>query len=330
MKTTKILTVIAITAIISALCFAQDAKPQAAAAEKVDLKLRLAPGDSHEMKMTQTQNITQSVNGQEMKMTQVMEMLLGIDCKSVDANGIMSVEMTYKTVKMTMDGAGQKMEFDSANPKPADANKPQEKMIAAIFSAMVGCKFGMNVSPTGETAGVSGIKEMMAKMREKLGDSNEAKMLDAFLSKMFDEKELKNMAGSLMVVFPKAPAAIGDTWYDTMSMNIMVPIDVETTYIFKSRKDGIAYIDAVAKMDMGDSAKKIEMGPAAMSMQLAGTMNSKNQVDEKTGLVKKSEMTSNFSGIVKMDGQGEPNTPMAQGMSIPMSITGTATVELIK
>ncbi|MFA6186184.1 MAG: DUF6263 family protein [Phycisphaerae bacterium] len=322
MKTAKILTILAITAIISAACLAE--------AEKVDLKLRLKAGDSHEMKMSQTQNITQSINGQEMKMTQVMEMLFGLDCKSVDANGIMFVEMTYKAVKMTMDGMGQKMDFDSANPKPADPNKPQEKMMAAIFSAMVGCKFGMNVSPTGETAGVSGVKEMMTKMREKMGDSNEAKMIDALLGKMFDEKEMKNMAGSLMVVFPKAPAAVGDTWYDTMSMNIMVPIDVETTYIFKSRKDGIAYIDAVAKMDMGDAAKPIEMGPAKMSMQLAGTMNAKNQVDEKTGLVKKSEATMNFSGIVKMQGQGEPNTPMAQGMNIPMTMTGTATVELIK
>jgi hypothetical protein len=147
---------------------------------------------------------------------------------------------------------------------------------------------------------------------------------------MFDEKELKNMAGCLMVIFPKAPAAVGDTWYDTMSMNIMMPIDIETTYIFKSRKDGIAYIDAVAKMDMGDSAKPIDMGQGKMSMQLAGTMNAKNQVDEKTGLVKKGETTMNFSGIVKMEGQGEPNTPMAQGMSIPMTMTGTATVELIK
>jgi hypothetical protein len=328
MKTSKILTVLVITVIISAACFARDAKPQAAG--KVDLKIRLSPGDSHELKMLQTQNITQTVNGQEMKITQTMEWLYGLNCKSVDANGTMAIEMTYKAAKMTMEGPMGKMEFDSVNPKPIDANKPQDKMMAAIFSAIVGCKFGMQVSPTGETAGVSGIKEMMAKMKEKMGDSNEAKMIDTFLSKMFDEKEMKNMAGSLMVVFPKTPAAVGDTWYDTMSMNIMVPIDVETTYIFKSRKDGIAYIDAVAKFDMGDSAKQIDMGPAKMSMQLSGTMNAKNQVDEKTGLVKKGETTMNFSGIVKTQGQGEPNTPMAQEMTIPMTITGTAVVELIK
>lgn len=169
---------------------------------------------------------------------------------------------------------------------------------------------------------------MITKMKEKMGDSNEAKMVDAILSKMFDEKELKNMAGCLMVIFPQAPAAVGDSWYDTMSMNLMMPIDIETTYLFKSRKDGIAYIDAVAKIDMGDSSKPLEIDPNnKVSMQISGTMNSINQVDEKTGLVKKGEMTSNFSGIMKME--LEPNQP-GQPMTMPMTIVGNAVVELIK
>jgi hypothetical protein len=102
-----------------------------------------------------------------------------------------------------------------------------------------------------------------------------------------------------------------------------MPIDVSTTYIFKGRKDGIATIDSVAKMDMGDSSKPIQMGPKKMSMQLAGTINATHQVDEKTGLVRKGNMTMNFSGIMKMD--SEPNLP-----AIPMTIAGNAVVELIK
>src|SRR3990167_6120688 len=142
MKTKNFLTVLTIAAVISTVCLAEQ--------EKVDLKLRLKAGDSHEMKMAQTQNITQTMNGQEMKMTQVMEMLFGLDCVSVDANGIMTVEMTYKAVKMAMDGPMGKMEFDSANPKPTDPNRPDQKMMATMVSAMAGGKFGMNVSPTGE------------------------------------------------------------------------------------------------------------------------------------------------------------------------------------
>jgi len=115
----------------------------AAGQDKVDLKLRLKAGESHEMKMTQTQDVTQTMMGQEQKMKQTQEMIIGFDCLSVDANGNMDIEMTYKSMKMAMDGPMGHMEFDSANPKPVDPNRSDEKMIAAMFSAMVGSKFQM-------------------------------------------------------------------------------------------------------------------------------------------------------------------------------------------
>lgn len=156
MKMKRLLSVFMVIAVLSVVCFGQEGKQTPA--DKVDLKLRLKAGESHEMKISQTQNITQTMNGREMKMTQVMEMLFGLDCISVDANGIMTIEMTYKAVKMTMDGPMGKMEFDSANPKPADPNRPDQKVMATVVSAMAGCKFGMKVSPTGETTGVNGVK----------------------------------------------------------------------------------------------------------------------------------------------------------------------------
>jgi hypothetical protein len=293
-------------------------------ADKVDLKLRLKAGESHEMKITQVQDINQTMNGQPMKVKQTQEMVMGVDCLGVDANKVMDVAITYKSMKMAMDGPMGHMEFDSANPKPADPNKPQEKIIASIYSAMVGCKFQMKVKPTGENYDIRGIKEMMTKVKEKLPSGPELQGVDSFLDKMFDEKELKEMAGNMMCVFPVEPVGIGDTWYDTRSFNFVMPIDISTTYMLKERKGGIAYIDAVAKMDIGDSSKPMQMGPNKMRMQLAGTMNAKNQVDEKTGLLHKGNMTMNFSGIMRMD--SEPN----QSMTIPMTIVGNAVVELIK
>ena len=66
------------------------------AADKVDLKLRLKAGENHEMKMTQIQNITQTIADQEQKMKQTQEVVIGFNCLSVDAAGNMDVEMIYK------------------------------------------------------------------------------------------------------------------------------------------------------------------------------------------------------------------------------------------
>ena len=303
----------------------------AASQDKVDLKLRLKAGESHEMKRTQNQNITQTMNGQEQKMTQVQEMIMGFDCLSVDANGNMDVEVTYKSMKVTMDGPMGRMEFDSANPKPVDPNRPDEKMMTAMFSAIAGSKFQMKITPTGKTLDVRGLGEMVAKMRgkmkESIGNSPEMQGLDKFFDKMFDEKQVKEMTGDMMGTFPAEPVAVGDTWYDTTSMNFIMPIDIDTTYMLKQRKDGIAYIDAAAKMDMGDSSKAIEIDPNnKVFMQISGTMNSTSEVEEKTGLARKSNVAMNFSGVMRM----EASQQMPEGMTMPMTITGNAVVELIK
>ncbi len=324
MKVKKIVSIFVFVLVLQAVVLA-------VGQDKVDLKLRLKAGESHEMKMTQNQDVVQTMGGQEQKMKQTQEMIMGFDCLSVDANGNMDVEITYKSMKINMDGPMGHMEFDSASPKPADPNRPDEKIMAAMFSAIAGSKFQIKMTPTGRTLDVRGLGEMVARMREKVKEgasgSSEMQGLDKFFDNFFDEKQVKEMTGSMMGAFPEEPVSAGDTWYDIISMNFIVPIDVDTTYILKERRDGVAYIDAVAKMDMGDSSKTIEIDPnSKMSMQISGTINSASQVNEKTGLTRRSDMTMNFSGVVRM----EANPQMPEGMTMPMTIVGTAVVELIK
>ncbi|MCE5339845.1 MAG: DUF6263 family protein [Planctomycetaceae bacterium] len=311
----RVISVLSVVILLATVC---------SAADKVDLKLRLKAGDSHEMKITQVQDMSQTMNGSEFKMKQTQEMVLGLDCVGVDANGNMNVKMSYKSMKMSMEGPMGKMEFDSTKPKSADANTPpHEKMMADMFAAMVGSEFQMKIKPTGETSDIRGLSEMMKKIK---GDANSQPMGD-IISKMFNEDQVKELTGNMMNMYPAEPVAIGDSWYDTKSMNFMMPIDIDTTYMLKGVKDGIATIDMVSKMDMGDSSKPIVIDPNnKMSMQLAGTINGTSEVDVKTGMTKKTDMTMNFSGMMKM----EPNQDMPQGMTMPMSIKATATVELTK
>ncbi|HBG28441.1 MAG: hypothetical protein A2Y10_10920 [Planctomycetes bacterium GWF2_41_51] len=308
---------LSVVILMAGFCCAQD---------KVDLKLRLKAGDSHEMKMTQTQDIAQTMGGQEIKMKQTQEMILGMDCLSVDENGIMEIKMAYKSMKMSMEGPMGRMEFDSANPKGIDSNNPQEKMMAGIFSAMVGSEFQMKVKPTGETSDVRGISEMMNKLKKQM-PAEQMQGAEKFIEKMFDESQVKELTGNMMTMYPENSVAVGDSWYETKSINFMLPIDIDTTYMLKSLKDDTAIIDVVSKMDMGDTSKPLDIDPNnKMSMQLSGTMNGASEVDVKTGLTKKSNMTMNFSGMIKM----EANEQMPQGMTMPMSIKGDIVVELIK
>ncbi len=59
---------------------------------------------------------------------------------------------------------------------------------------------------------------------------------------------------------------------------------------------------------------------------MSGTINSANEIDEKTGLLRKSNMTTNISSVTKM----EANPQMPKGMTTSMTITGNTVVEMIK
>ena len=142
--------------------------------------------------------------------------------------------------------------------------------------------------------------------------------------KIMSEDKIEQMSGGTMVAFPDGPVGIGDVWYDTMSVNFGFPMDMDSTYVLKDRRDGVVFLDVISKIDMGDEdSKLIEMNGMSMNMQMTGGMQGSMEVDEATGWMLQSKTDMNFSGVVKI----APSEQMPDGMTIPMSITGTTTVE---
>jgi len=319
MKSKNILSALVISAIVSAGCFAEDTS-------KVDLKLRLKTGESHEMKMTETQDAAVTTNGKEQKVKSSQETVMGLNVLSVDASGNMDVELVCRSIKMKVNGTTGNFEFDSANPKPVDSNRPDQRISAALFSAMVGSKIQMKLKPTGELYDIRGLDAILAKIKEKIP---EARKEGSDFYNLFSDENVKKMTGNMLGVFPAGPVAVGDNWHKTMNMNLgpFMPTDVNTTYTLKQCKDGIAYIDAAAKFSTIDSSKtSVVHSNNRTSEQSAGTIKSSMEINEATGLTHRSNTTMNLSSETKM----AANQRMPQGMKILMTIQGNEVVELIK
>ncbi|MCD4830473.1 MAG: hypothetical protein K8R02_01545 [Anaerohalosphaeraceae bacterium] len=309
----------------STICFAADVKPapKKGSSEKVELKLRLKVGEKRDMKMTQVNNITQTMQGQEMKMAQEMEMVMGYEVLAVEPNGLATMKVTYKSMKMKMTSPEMSMEYDSTKPAE-DSNDQGERMMRAAMSCMTGGELTMKVKPNGEVSDVNGMAEMMKKTIEGAGP--EAEMMKSMMSKMFDEKKMKDSMGQMFAIFPDGPVGVGDAWYDDLGIDIGFPIDISTTYMLTKREKGLAYIDASAKMDMGDSAQKIEMAPGmSMGFQFAGVISQASVIDETNGWALSSSGAMNLTGVMSM----EPSPQMPEGMKMPMKIDGTFKVETV-
>jgi len=294
-------------------------------AEKIDLKLNLQEGQKYGMKSTVDQKVTQTVMGQQQTINQNMTFGIISEVLAIDANGIIALKATYNQIQVKMDGPMGLIEYDSTKP-PTDVNNPQAKTMVAMWSAMAGESFTMDLTPKGKIVGIQDYDKMWERMMEKVtGDNpNMAQAMKDMIKNFAGEDRIKEMGGEMMTSFPDEPVAIGDMWYDITSIEVGFPLYLDVTYILKDRKDGIAFIDVISKMDMGDQdSKLIEMEGMKMNMQMTGTQTGTVEVDEATGWMIKSNINQNFSGAVKI----APNKQMPNGMSIPMTIQSKITVE---
>jgi len=326
----------------------------AAGQDKVDLKLRLKAGESHEMKMTTTADMNCTINGQEQKTRQSQEMIISLDCLGVDANGDMDVEVVYKSV--TMDGPMGHIVLDSANPKPVISSDNSSQQAAgnmlssfvrgginqAVFNNYANTAFGISPGVAFLSGGIAGLvvdailnppaPVDAGKTGASVSDPNFDIIGKKYRMKITPAGQTESAGFSLGEFLPAKPVKIGDTWHNSSSIKSVMPMNIGSDCVLKNRKDGIAFIDAVSRMDMGGSSFNSEalgIDPNfAFSMQMSGTTNSTNEVDEKNGLIRKSNMTTNITTVMKKGA----NSQMPEKMTAPMTTTMTSNtvMELIK
>ncbi len=326
MKTKKSITVL--VCVLTAVFFAANTIAEvtkAKGAEKIDLKLNLKKGQKFSQCMNIDQNINQTVNGKPMNMVQKMTMWSMVEILDVDANNITKLKTNYQRIKMQMDGPGGSVGFDSNSPIQ-EANNPQVKILGEVYQALIGQDIVMKLTPRGKIVGIEGFDKMMDAMMSKMAkkDPNMADAMKKMMKNIMSEDRLKQMNNGMTIGLPDFPVGVGDVWYDTVSLGEGFPLDLSVTYMLKDRKDGKAIIDAISKMDMGDEDSKfIETNGMKMNMQLSGVMTGTSEVDETAGWMMKNKTKQNFSGVIKMAG----NEQKPEGMTIPMSIDGTVTME---
>ena len=136
---------------------------ESGAAEKLDLKLRLKPGQKYSMRITTEQKISQTIGGKQQDISHMKAAGMSFEVKEVDADGIASVKVTYLTLKEKTTSTAGEFEYNSADPCTA-VNNP----LAPTYAALMGDGFIMKVTPEGEIVGLDGIDEMFMRMAEKI------------------------------------------------------------------------------------------------------------------------------------------------------------------
>lgn len=309
-------TVLVVIALV--LAVATGAAGTAAAADKVELKLRLDEGQTYMLNMTVKQAITQTVMDQEQTIDQTMAFGISLKTTKVDADGAMTIEVKYDSIFFEQDGPMGATTYDSADP-------PDEiPMQAKGFAALVGRGFTMKITPTAKVLELEGIDKMLDEILEFM-ELPEGPMLDQMkegLKQQFGDEALKQQMQQMFATYPDKPVGVGDSWTAEANLTGMMPMVLKNTYKVTAIADGVVTLDGESTVEPIKDAEPVKMGPMTMKIEMSGSQKGTMQIGEKSGLPLKASIDQDLAGTITMTPPGSD-----EAMSIPMTIKGTITLE---
>lgn len=286
------------------------------AADKVELKLRLQKGETYKFRTSTDMVINQSNAGRTMETKQKIEIDQSQYVDDIDSQGNFNLKMTFETFRMKSEGEGFSVEYDSS--KSTDTTSRNINPLASL----VGQSFTVKMSPLGKIIEINDFDEIIGKLIDKTGLSEEKiKEKEDALKKYLSEESVKQMMGNSMV-YPDYPVAVGDTWNGKIVTTSVAPMIVETTHRLKELKDGKALIELKSIISPNLDSHPMETDGKTISLLLSGEISGTTEVDEKTGWIVHITSNQKISGEVKIE-----DTARKTGLSIPMSIVSTMTGE---
>lgn len=293
--------------LVITLCITTLVIPSVAAEDAVLLRMNLKPGQVYKLETATTTKTVTQMSGSKMDLTQSSTFGVAYTVDRVEADGAIDLTCTYETIRFGIKSSMMNATYDSKNPKKSDSS------LAGIFGPMVGAKIQLRMAPTGQVIETKGVKELIAKMSASMAPAQKQSM-----EKMVAGLMNSNMLLGGLSEYPEKPVHIGDSWATQTVNDMMFPMNVRTTYMFKGSQDGSNVIDVTSEITPGP-VKGGTKGSAAVS-SLKGGQTGTIEVDAKTGLPVRSRLTQKINAEMTSQSNGKTVTT-------PTTIESTVTCQ---
>ncbi|MCW3127605.1 MAG: hypothetical protein JWO03_3263, partial [Bacteroidetes bacterium] len=200
---------------------------QYATAQTYEFKLNLKKGQKYNQTMALIMDMSESVSGQDIKISTKAHFTFKQEVKSIDKDGNYTLESEYSRVAMDVDAMGKKLSYDSDKKTQSEGAED----LAKTFSAVIGKKFSVTLTPKGKVVKIEGLKAIIDEL-SKGASPTTAQML----ATTFDEKKMEANYSSSYDFFPDHAVKKGDTWKNKKTMESIFPMDIESVYTLKEVK----------------------------------------------------------------------------------------------
>lgn len=291
------------------------------AEEPIFPSLNFAPGDSFTFSMEMNRKIRQSIGGNEQMMEQSITMIWDYDVLSKDENGDFHILARPSRIKSSQKVGMQVIEFDSDNP----GGYVDPSM--AGFKAMIGAELRMTVAPSGKVLDLEGFEGIIDKVIEdlKIPDSPQRNQIIKGLQNQFGDEAMRSSFEQITSFYPEKPVKIGDSWHNSLTLDVGFPMVIESDYTLVSSDSGIADINVISAISSNPNSEGIDMGAFSLIYDIKGDQSGTIKMDEQSGLPLSSDMRQQFSGTVSVS-----DAPDLQERSWPISADGNMVVTFKK
>ena len=278
-----------------------------AAQSKVELRLSVHKGETHQISSTLDQTVRQTINGVAQEMKQKIGIGYTFTVSEIDANGVASARIRFNSVSFHAKTPAGPVDYDSDHPPS------QVPAMAMGVAAMLGQGFALKVTSDGRVTEVSGLDNMfnavIAKMNLPEGPSRAA--IERTLRQQLDPENMKSNLQSVFAPFPDHSVAVGETWTRDVRISIGFPMNVQTTYALKGRENGTANIEIEGKAATAPNAS-IDLGQLQMEYHLEGMQSGSLQIIESTGWTRRAQLSQKLAGSATLQAPGAPpqNVPI--------------------
>ena len=263
------------------------------------LRLNPAAGSKYFYDISNQSEIKLEVNST--KIDNINKTTVGVSyAVSKDSLGNFLINMQYDKIKIYSKTADTETEMDADN--AALTSNPVEKMLGILKTASITA----TVSPAGEVKSVTGYKELTAKVLEKLAATDTYARTTAQTQwEQFVEKGfVKTNLDQLFKIFPDSAVHIGDKWKLNIEQSAELGLMAKSSFLLKEINNDVAVIISTGEIK-SDSTPANLMGQV-VTANLKGRQEGEYEMNIRTGMLIKSNITATVEGTIQMMGREIP------------------------
>jgi hypothetical protein len=210
--------------------------------EPTELALRLRPGTSMRFVLSASQDISQSIGGRTLVVTQETRAEYRLEVREALSDGRLAVHALYEAIALSTRSPARILSWDSRAPDKGTAG-------LGPMRELVGEGFDFIVSPRGEVEEVRGVERLAERFA---GGSSEGGAPNGASSARWLNRE--SVASDLALFFcpyPGGKVALGESWQTERGDGSGLGLRIRNTWRLVRRSKGTAEVALVSEVSPG-------------------------------------------------------------------------------